>query len=157
MPSLATYGGPAISINEKPDSNGCLVIPANIDIGNQAMSWQQSCEYCIRKGSNLISPSSSVYQSLMAKMLTDVKAQGQAWIGLRRSLITMAWYWQSEDDFGFTDWDKDQPDIPEKGMCASMLMTPGSDYTWSSDPCCSTKLPVCYMPAQYMSIINPYA
>ncbi|XP_076866853.1 IgGFc-binding protein-like [Brachyhypopomus gauderio] len=155
MPSMSSFGGPAISINEEPDSQGCLVIPARLDMGSKPLSWQRSRQYCMNKGGSLANPSSPAIHSTMAQMLTDAEARGQAWIGLRRSLTTMAWYWQSNDVFDFTSWDKNQPHTPDQGLCASMLMGPGSKFSWSSDPCCSPKTPVCFFPARYMYLTNP--
>ncbi|XP_036414777.1 uncharacterized protein LOC118799164 [Colossoma macropomum] len=157
MGSWAPYGGPAISINEEPDPNGCMVTPAVLDVGNLSISWQASRQYCVKRGGQLAGPTWIGAHHSMAQKLTEIGASGQAWIGLRRSLLTTEWYWQSGRSFSFTNWERGQPVSLEKGMCASVRMEPNGNYTWSSVRCCSSLRPMCYIPPRYFSLTNPFA
>ncbi|XP_072515841.1 IgGFc-binding protein-like [Salminus brasiliensis] len=156
MQTSVEYGGPAISINKEPDPSGCLVSPAILKVSDQSVSWPESRQYCMQKGGQLASPSWAAAQRYMALELTKIGAKGQAWIGLRRSLQTMEWYWQSGQVFSFFNWDSGQPVNPEKGMCVFVKMEPNGSYTWGSARCCSSMKPMCFSPPSYLSLINPF-
>ncbi|XP_072538836.1 uncharacterized protein [Salminus brasiliensis] len=148
------YGGPAISVSDIPDANGCLVSPAMLKVKNDGLSWPESRQYCIQEGGRLSSPSYAEAQVSTALKLTKIGARGQAWIGLRRRLLTTNWYWQSGLDFSFSNWDSGQPVNPEKGMCVSIKMEPKGSYKWSTARCCSSLKPLCYIPTSYLTLTN---
>uniref|UniRef100_A0A3B4E9J7 C-type lectin domain-containing protein n=1 Tax=Pygocentrus nattereri TaxID=42514 RepID=A0A3B4E9J7_PYGNA len=120
------------------DPDGCLMSSAVLDVSNLSISWQASRQYCVDKGTQLASPSWANAHYYLTQKLTEVGASGQAWIGLRRHLLTREWYWQNGQGLDFSNWERGQPVIPEKGMCASMRMEPNGNYTWSSVQCCSS-------------------
>ncbi|KAL7835801.1 hypothetical protein SRHO_G00281480 [Serrasalmus rhombeus] len=157
MATWIAYGGPAISIKEEPNPQGCLMSSAVLDVSNLSISWQASRQYCVDKGTQLASPSWANAHYYITQKLTEVGASGQAWIGLRRHLLTREWYWQNGQGLDFSNWERGQPVIPEKGMCASMRMEPNGNYTWSSVQCCSSLKLMCYTPPRYFSLIDPYA
>ena len=134
-----------------------MVVPSVLDVGDQPVSWQVSRQYCAAEGGYLASPSCAEFQRSMTLKLKEAGARGQAWIGLRRSLLTTEWYWQNGRDFDFSNWDNEQPGDPRSGMCASVSMEQNGNYTWNSMQCCSSLKPVCYIPAQYLRITNPFA
>ncbi|KAI4876590.1 hypothetical protein NFI96_014822 [Prochilodus magdalenae] len=146
------YGGPAISISDEPDASGCVATPGAYYVGNRSVSWQAAQRYCTDNGDKLANPSWAKTQSTMAWKLRNSGASGQAWIGLRRSLLTTEWYWQNEQAFNFSNWGSDQPDYPERGMCASVTMEPDGNFTWSSRRCCSSLWPLCYISPLYMNV-----
>ncbi|XP_049334992.1 IgGFc-binding protein-like [Astyanax mexicanus] len=153
--TLFDYGGPAISINEEPDPRGCLVSQAMLEVSDQSVSWPASCQYCKLKGGYLASPSWAEAQRYMIQELEEVGATGQAWIGLRRSLLTSEWYWQTGQNFSFSNWASGQPVSPEKGMCVFVKLEPNGNYTWNSARCCTSMKPMCFKEPNYLHLINP--
>ncbi|XP_034154119.1 uncharacterized protein LOC117595801 [Pangasianodon hypophthalmus] len=145
------YGGPAISVNDIPDPNGCVVVPIEFELVNITLSWQASRAQCISKGMVLASPNINYTQNKMVAALNNMNAEGVAWLGLRRSLVSSEWYWHSKVDFNFANWDNNQP---ASGLCVSMRMEPDGNFTWSSVRCCSPMLPLCAREMVIMGTIN---
>ncbi|KAG9283847.1 IgGFc-binding protein-like [Astyanax mexicanus] len=154
MATGVPYGGPAISVNDNPDPYGCLVSPNLFTVKNESLSWPESRLYCLQKSGYLASPSWPEAQSYMAQQLAADGVNGQAWIGLRRSLLTHQWYWQTGQSLSFSNWDSDQQGGPEKGLCVSVKMDRKGKYGWSTARCCSTLKPMCFIPATYLILTN---
>ncbi|KAG7318053.1 hypothetical protein KOW79_019088 [Hemibagrus wyckioides] len=138
--AVGVYGGPAISLNNEPDPNGCVVVPMSFELSNVTMSWQASRSYCTSKNEILVSPNFNYTQQKMVAALNSMNAEGYAWLGLRRNLVTSEWYWHRSVAFGFANWDNNQP---AGGLCVSMRMEPNGNFTWSTVRCCSPMLPLC--------------
>ncbi|XP_027010070.2 uncharacterized protein LOC113647501 [Tachysurus fulvidraco] len=134
------YGGPAISINDEPDPNGCVLVPMKFDLSNITMSWQSSRAHCRNKGELLVSPNLNYTQNKMAAALNNLNMEGVAWLGLRRNLVTSEWNWSRSVPFDFANWDTNQP---AGGLCASIIIEPNGNFTWSTERCCSPMLPLC--------------
>ncbi|XP_055066924.2 uncharacterized protein [Misgurnus anguillicaudatus] len=150
------YVSPAIIINEEPDPKGCMVTPGKFVVGNEDMNWTMSREYCKHNFDNLASIFGKNNQDRMAANII-VPEPNEGWISLRRSLFNTEWYWSNSDNtttpLNFTYWADQQPDLPQRGLCASVSMDPGKNFTWKSAPCCSIKKPICYKTPTYL-ILN---
>ncbi|KAF4076180.1 hypothetical protein AMELA_G00227360 [Ameiurus melas] len=138
--SGVTFGGPAISVNDEPDPNGCVVVPMRFELINVTMSWQEARFQCINKGLLLVSPNINYTQNKMAAALNDMKAEDFAWIGLRRNLVTSEWNWQNGANFNFANWDNSQP---TGNLCVGIWMEPNGNFTWRSARCCEPMQPLC--------------
>ncbi|KAK3541430.1 hypothetical protein QTP86_025553, partial [Hemibagrus guttatus] len=138
--AVGIYGGPAISLNNEPDPNGCVVVPMAFELSNITLSWQESRSYCTSKSKLLVSPNFNYTQQKLVATLNSMNAEGVAWLGLRRDLVTSEWYWPRPVPFSFANWDNNQPG---GGLCVSMRMEPSGNFTWSTVRCCSPMLPLC--------------
>nr|XP_055067510.1 uncharacterized protein LOC129448861 [Misgurnus anguillicaudatus] len=150
------YTSPAIIINDEPDPNGCLVTPGKFVVGDEDLNWTMSREYCKSNSSNFAKILLKQNQDMMAANII-VTETTEGWISLRRSLFSTEWYWSNNDNIttplNFTYWADKQPDLPEKGLCASVSMDPEKTFMWKSAPCCSIKKPICYKTPTYL-ILN---
>ncbi|XP_065095958.1 IgGFc-binding protein-like [Paramisgurnus dabryanus] len=139
------YGGPAIPIKENPDPSGCKV-PGEFVVGDKPLKWTKSLAYCTNPKREFACPTNRDIQMELARQVNTTNVEG--WIGLRRSLMTTAWFWQKQTSsstsppVNYVYWAKGQS---QKGFCASLSLD-GSDFKWKSASCCEKKLPVCYKP-----------
>ncbi|KAI5092487.1 hypothetical protein C0J45_18118 [Silurus meridionalis] len=154
--SGVTFGGPAISVNDEPDPNGCVVVPVPYELSNNTMSWQQSRSHCTSKGMVLASPNLNFTQNKMAATLNNMNVEGFAWLGLRRNLMTSEWLWQTSTSFTFANWDSNN-NQPAGGLCVSMIMEPSGNFTWSTVRCCSPMLPLCAGEMVVLSTVNDWS
>lgn len=103
-------------------------------------------------------PDSAKAQQEMSNFLLNANSSGLLWIGLRRSLLTLDWYWQigneSEYNVDYTNWAEGHPDKPWKALCASVSQDANKKFSWKSAPCCTKMRPVCYKKGQYFSDIT---
>ncbi|XP_019896607.1 uncharacterized protein LOC109614795 [Esox lucius] len=148
------FGNPATSLSTDPDSNGCLVKPGLVKLGDKQQGWIESLNYCQNLGYNLVSLNTQEVLLSIAKILreSEVQAHGQGWIGLRRSSLTGQWYWLTKQNVLFTHWDVDEPGTPMEGQCAMMMLDPHGNYTWSDQSCCEALPAVCYKTPIYLSL-----
>ncbi|XP_065154674.2 uncharacterized protein [Paramisgurnus dabryanus] len=153
--SISMYASPAIIINDEPDPKGCALTPGKFVVGEEDLNWTMSREYCKHNFDNL---ASIFRQNNQDKMAANIKVQEptEGWIGLRRSLFSTEWYWSISDNtttpLNFTYWADQQPDLPQRGLCASVSMALGN-FTWKSAPCCSIKKPICFKNPTYLVLI----
>nr|XP_055067748.1 IgGFc-binding protein-like [Misgurnus anguillicaudatus] len=143
----AFWTGPAIPINDNPDPNGCTT-PGDFVVGNQPLKWTESLDYCTNHYNEFACPTDEDLQMDLANSVDTTDAEG--WIGLRRSLMTKAWYWQtsttsaSSPPVNYVYWANGQPQNNTMGFCASLSLDGKDDFKWKSASCCEEKLPVCY-------------
>ncbi|XP_055067748.2 uncharacterized protein [Misgurnus anguillicaudatus] len=143
----AFWTGPAIPINDNPDPNGCTT-PGDFVVGNQPLKWTESLDYCTNHYNEFACPTDEDLQMDLANSVDTTDAEG--WIGLRRSLMTTAWYWQtsttsaSSPPVNYVYWANGQPQNNTMGFCASLSLDGKDDFKWKSASCCEKKLPVCY-------------
>lgn len=108
------------------------------------MSWTQSVQYCKNQTLELISMSTTQFQTQIYQRLESSSGSLQdLWIGLRRSSQTGDWYWLSTDPVTDTDWGEGEPGDVNAGQCAMMSQN-GTDFPWRDEDCCQHALPVCY-------------
>ncbi|XP_057197070.1 uncharacterized protein LOC130558587 [Triplophysa rosa] len=147
------YGGPAIAINTQLDEFGCVAIPGHYEVGNEHLSWAESLAYCMSLQKHLACPTrEDIQKELPGKVDT---AEEEAWIGLRRSLMTTNWYWQRtpsttplpSPSVDYFHWADEHPDENFTGLCASLSLNEKDKFKWKSAKCCEKKRPVCYTPA----------
>lgn len=152
------YGGPAGILNEDPDRNGCVAEPEQYKTTTAVMTWPESNDYCLNTTQGLSTPDSAKAQQEMSNFLLNANSSGLLWIGLRRSLLTLDWYWQigneSEFNVDYTNWAEGHPDKPWKALCASVSQDAKKTFSWKSAPCCTKMRPVCYKKGQYFSDIT---
>ncbi|XP_055066939.2 uncharacterized protein [Misgurnus anguillicaudatus] len=147
MASGTPYGSTAVPLSDNPDPAGCLFYPAAFTVVSQPMSWTESYEYCSTYSDELATPSTEISHMALANFLATAESN-EYWIGLRRSLFTLDWYWQDGNhsvDFSYMQWSSGQPGDPTMGMCASIF----SNMTWNSVSCCNTFMPICYNRPDY--------
>ncbi|XP_077070277.1 IgGFc-binding protein [Siphateles boraxobius] len=151
MESGIPYGGPAVILNEDPDRDGCMADPALYKTTTDVMTWPESHDYCLNATLQLSTPNSARAQREMTRFLLKDGGPRYFWIGLRRSLLTLEWYWKngnnSEYSVNYTKWADGHQEKPWKTLCASV----SQDFSWKSAPCCSKMRPVCYKKALYFS------
>ncbi|XP_055066923.2 uncharacterized protein [Misgurnus anguillicaudatus] len=148
------YGGPAIPINENPDPSGCMV-PGEFVVGDRPLKWTESLAHCTNPEREFACPTNEDIQMELARQVNRTNVEG--WIGLRRSLMTTAWYWQKQTSsltspppppppVNYVYWAKGQSQNKLKGFCASLSLDGSDNFKWKSASCCQKKLPVCYKP-----------
>ncbi|XP_073728803.1 uncharacterized protein [Misgurnus anguillicaudatus] len=146
------FGGPAIPINEQPDPNGCMT-PGEFVVGDQPLKWTESLAYCTNTQSQFACPINEDVQIEFIKQVNTKNVEG--WIGLRRSLMTTAWYWQTNttsasSSVNYIYWANGQPQDNTTELCASLSLNHTDDFKWKSAKCCEKKLPVCYKQPQIL-------
>ncbi|XP_052000678.1 uncharacterized protein LOC127656399 [Xyrauchen texanus] len=146
------FGGPAISINERPDFYGCVVKPGQFLVGNEKMTWLESREYCMTTTNQFACP---INEDMLKDMTNTLSSQQeQVWIGLRRSLLTTELYWQDESQNSppvkYVNWASNNPQNFWRGMC--MSMDPENEFKWKNARCCNKKLPICYRRPNYLTL-----
>ncbi|XP_039506557.1 IgGFc-binding protein-like [Pimephales promelas] len=155
MESGIPYGGPAVILNEDPDRDGCMADPALYKTTTDVMTWPESHDYCLNATLQLSKASSARAQRDMTNFLQKDVGPRYFWIGLRRSLLTLEWYWKngnnSEYSMNYTKWADGHQETPWKSLCASVSQDANKDFSWKSVPCCSKMRPVCYKKALYFS------
>ncbi|XP_056618203.1 uncharacterized protein LOC130432732 [Triplophysa dalaica] len=157
----AVYGGPAIPISDQPDEFGCVVIPGQFEVGNDRLSWAESLAHCTSFHKQLACPTTEDIQMDLANAVNTTKDE-EAWIGLRRSLMTTDWYWQrhtpsttSLPSSDFFHWADGQPLDQWKGLCASLSLDRVDAFKWKSAKCCEKKRPVCYKRPIVLNVLTP--
>ncbi|XP_065095963.1 uncharacterized protein [Paramisgurnus dabryanus] len=147
------FGGPAIPINENPDPNGCMP-PGEFVVGEKPLKWTESLAYCTTSQSQFACPTNEDLQIEFSNQVATTNVEG--WIGLRRSLMTTAWYWQknttsaSSSSVNYVYWADGQPQDNKIELCASLSLNQTDDFKWKSACCCEKKLPVCYKQPQIL-------
>ncbi|XDV40698.1 hypothetical protein PO909_009730 [Leuciscus waleckii] len=135
MESGIPYGGPAVILNEDPDRDGCMADPALYNSTTDVMTWPESHDYCLNATLQLSSPSSARAQREMTNFLQK-DGGPRYWIGLRRSLLTLEWYWKngnnSEYGVNYTKWADGHREDPWKSLCASVSRDANNDFSWKS-------------------------
>ncbi|XP_056619038.1 uncharacterized protein LOC130433271 [Triplophysa dalaica] len=148
------YGGPAIPINTEPDEFDCVVIPGHYEVGNDRLSWAESLAHCTSLEQHLACPTSEDIQKKLSGKVNSTEEE--AWIGLRRSLITTDWYWQRQtpstpslpsSSVDYVHWADGHPEENFRGLCASLSLNEKDEFKWKSAKCCEKKRPVCYKPS----------
>ncbi|KAI7806977.1 hypothetical protein IRJ41_017007, partial [Triplophysa rosa] len=154
------YGGPAIPINTQPDEFGCVVIPGQFEIRNEPLNWTESLGHCTSLQKHLACPTREYNQMDLANTVNTTEDE-EAWIGLRRSLMTTDWYWQRQtpsttslpsSSVDYVHWADGQPLGSLKGLCASLSLDQDDEFKWKSAKCCEKKRPVCYKPPIYFYV-----
>lgn len=117
------------------------------------MTWPESHQYCLNETYQLVTPDSPDAQTKMVNWLERQHYHHDIWIGLRRSLLTLDWYWQAGHESSYnvshTKWAKNQPGDPWKAKCASGHIDKTGNFHWNSLACCMTMIPVCYEKGTY--------
>ncbi|XP_065096007.1 uncharacterized protein [Paramisgurnus dabryanus] len=142
------FGGPAIPINEQPAPNGCM-IPGEFVVGYQLLKWTESLAYCTKLEREFACPINKYIQIEFTKQVNKTNVEG--WIGLRQSLMTTEWYWQTSatsasSSVDYVNWANGQPRANKLEICASLSLNGKDDFKWKTARCCKKKLPVCYKP-----------
>ncbi|XP_056617577.1 uncharacterized protein LOC130432296 [Triplophysa dalaica] len=154
----AVYGGPATPINTQPDEFGCVVIPGQFEIRNEPLSWTESLAHCTSLQKHLACPTREDIQMDLVNTFNTTEGE-EAWIGLRRSLMTTDWYWQRQtlsttlspsSSVEYVHWADGQPLVSFKGLCASLSLDQDDEFKWKTAKCCEKKRPVCYKPPIYL-------
>ncbi|XP_065095962.1 uncharacterized protein [Paramisgurnus dabryanus] len=150
------YGGPAIPINEQPDPNGCMP-PGEFVVGDQPLKWTESLAYCTKPEREFACPINKNLQIEFARQVNTTNVEG--WIGLRRSLMTTAWYWQTSttsasSSVDYVHWANGQPQDKKFELCASLSLNRTDDFKWKSAKCCEKKLPVCYKQPKILPLLT---
>ncbi|XP_043117642.1 IgGFc-binding protein-like [Puntigrus tetrazona] len=155
MESGIPYGSPAIVLNEDPDRDGCVADSAQFITTTDVMTWPQSHHYCLNISYQLSTPSSEMAQKELTSFLQNNGSHGYLWIGLRRSLSTLEWYWQkgndSEYSVSYTKWADGHPDKPWKALCAAVSQDANKEFSWKSMSCCTKLRPICYKQGKYFN------
>lgn len=137
------------------DRDGCVADPAQYKTTTDVMTWPESHDYCLNITFQMGTPSSLRAQKEMTNFLQKNGGPAYFWIGLRRSLLTLEWYWKngrdSEYNLNYTKWAVGHPEKPWKGMCASVSQDANKDFSWKSVPCCTKMRPVCNKKGKYFS------
>ncbi|KAI7806976.1 uncharacterized protein LOC130558588 [Triplophysa rosa] len=155
------YGGPAIPINDQPDELGCVVIPGQFEVKNEPLNWTESLAHCTSLQSQLACLTKEDIQMELANMINTTEDE-EAWIGLRRSLMTTDWYWQRtpsttplpSSSVDYIHWADGQPLDKSKGLCASLSLDREDAFKWKSAKCCEKKRPVCYKPPTVLTALT---
>lgn len=121
--------------------------------GTDPMTWPESHQYCLNETYQLFTPDSTDAQAQMVNWLFKHNRYDDVWIGLRRSLLTLDWYWQagheSVHNVSYTKWAHEHPGDPWKAMCASGKLDRNKNFFWKSVACCMKMKPVCYEKSTY--------
>lgn len=137
------------------DQDGCLAISGNFSVGDDLMTWPESHQYCLNETDQLVTPNSLHARTEMLEWLSKEYRHGDFWIGLRRSLFTVDWYWQAGNEsfknVSYTSWADGHPYKPLKALCASGHLDPNKKFSWKSVSCCQKMRPVCYKKPSYFS------
>ncbi|XP_057191454.1 uncharacterized protein LOC130555350 [Triplophysa rosa] len=159
----AVYGGPAIPINDQPGEFGCVVIPGQIEVGNDRLSWAEALAPCTSLQKQLACLTSEDIQMNLANTVNTTEDE-EAWIGLRPSFMTTDWYWQRQTpsttslpspSSDFFHWADGQPLDSFMGLCASLSLVREDEFKWKSAKCCEKKRPVCYKSPIYLNPLYP--
>ncbi|KAJ3597726.1 hypothetical protein NHX12_001243 [Muraenolepis orangiensis] len=138
------FGNPAPIISKYTSLKGCVLTPEVVDIGDVAMGWRESIQYCRNMGLDLASMDGTEMRFLAPKLHAMNETLKQVWIGFRRSSLTGEWYRLSKTKIENTHWDEGEPGEPEEGQCAMMSLDPDKDFGWSDESCCTAAVPLCH-------------
>ncbi|KAJ3598607.1 hypothetical protein NHX12_002113 [Muraenolepis orangiensis] len=146
MGSIGTtmYGNPAPIISKYTSLKGCVLTPEVVNMGDVAMGWRESIQYCRKMGLYLASIDATEMRFLAPKLHAANETLKQVWIGFRRSSLTGEWYRQSKTKIENTHWSEGEPGEPDEGQCAMMSLDPDKDFGWSDESCCTAAVPLCY-------------
>ncbi|XP_023252303.1 IgGFc-binding protein-like [Seriola lalandi dorsalis] len=138
------FGNPAPIISTSPDPRGCTLTPEVVELGNEALGWRESLQYCRDKNLELVSLSNATLWAQIHKKIVQANSDNvrDVWIGMRRSSLTGEWYWLNKDPVTDTNWEKGEPGNADDGQCAIMSLK--KDFGWSDKDCCKTARPLCY-------------
>ncbi|XP_061884852.1 IgGFc-binding protein isoform X1 [Entelurus aequoreus] len=143
----ALFGNPAPAVSQtSADPRGCVLSPDILEVGQEAVSWQESVKYCRGKNLQLVSLSTLPLQNYVhakVQQLQDVDLR-RAWIGLRRSWLTGEWYWLNMAPVTVTSWKGAQPSGAQGSQCGTVSLEPGQDFSWNDEDCCQPVRPICY-------------
>ncbi|KAK2845186.1 hypothetical protein Q5P01_011845 [Channa striata] len=142
----ALFGNPAPIISKTPDYRGCVLNPEVLQIGEAAIGWRESIQYCQSKKLDLISISNTDFQAQIYQKIAQMQSDSpqEMWIGMRRSSKTGEWYWLNNDTVTNTDWGQGEPGTLSDGQCAGMYLIGGADFAWRDEDCCKAAFPLCY-------------
>ncbi|XP_075131890.1 C-type lectin domain family 17, member A-like [Leptodactylus fuscus] len=106
------------------------------------LSWDNSRDECIRKGSTLVSLTNKEQMDALKSTL----AKGHYWIGLRRAKEPEKWIWLDGSPLSYSNWNKGEPNnLPNEDCCES---TYGN---WNDLPCSATMKYISLCPALMLS------
>lgn len=110
------------------------------------MGWPDSVQYCKNMTLELISISSTQFQTQVYQKVVQTKSSRvqDMWIGMRRSSQTGDWYWLNRDPVQATDWGVDEPGGVNDGQCAIMSQNSSTNFDWRDEDCCKAAYPICY-------------
>nr|XP_057910109.1 uncharacterized protein LOC131105718 [Doryrhamphus excisus] len=142
----ALFGNPAPAISQTSDHRGCVLSPDILEVGQEAVGWQESVKYCRDKNLQLVSLSTLSLQNYIYTKVQQVQdgSLTRAWIGLRRSSLTGQWYWLNKAPVTDTNWKGAEPNNAQGGQCGTMSLEPGQDFSWIEEDCCKPIRPICY-------------
>ncbi|XP_049585310.1 IgGFc-binding protein-like [Syngnathus scovelli] len=146
------FGNPAPAISQTSDYRGCVLSPDVWEIGSEALGWQESIKFCRDRNLRLVSLSSlqlmEQVQVRVRQGYTGDSVPRRAWIGLRRSTLTGAWYWIDRAPFTVSNWQGGKPEDTHGGHCGTINLEPSQDFGWSHEDCCQDVHPICYREPQ---------
>lgn len=128
------------------DYRGCILTPGVLQIGDEAIDWRESVQYCKNRTLELISISTTQFQTQIYHNILQTKSHSMQdmWIGMRRSSQTGDWYWLNSDPVTHTDWGVGEPGEVNDGQCAIMSQDSSTNFTWRDEDCCKAAYPICY-------------
>ncbi|XP_061676930.1 uncharacterized protein LOC133501292 [Syngnathoides biaculeatus] len=140
------FGNPAPAVSQTSDYRGCVLLPDVLEFGSEALGWQESVKFCRDRNFHLVSLSSlplrNHVQAKIRQEYTGDDAPRRAWIGLRRSTLTGAWYWLNKVAVTVSNWV--ETESTPRGRCGAINLEPGEDFGWSREDCCQDIHPICY-------------
>ncbi|XP_077432997.1 IgGFc-binding protein-like isoform X2 [Vanacampus margaritifer] len=144
----ALFGNPAPAVSQTSDYRGCVLSPEVLEIGPEALGWQESVKFCRDLNLHLVSLSSlPLLDQVQAKIRQEHTGDGfpkRAWIGLRRSTLTGAWYWINRETVTVSNWKGADPKGTHGGQCVTISLELDQEFDWSREYCCQNVHPICY-------------
>ncbi|KAJ3597720.1 hypothetical protein NHX12_001237 [Muraenolepis orangiensis] len=138
------FGNPAPIFSKYTSLKGCIMTPEVVNMGDVAMGWRESIQYCRNLELDLASMDGTELRFLAPKLHAMNETLKQVWIGFRRSSLTGEWYRLSKTKIENTHWGEGEPGEPDEGQCAMMSLDPDKDFGWSDESCCTAAVPLCY-------------
>ncbi|TNN31825.1 C-type lectin lectoxin-Phi1 [Liparis tanakae] len=117
---------------------------AVVHVGAAASGWKESLQYCKDRQMALLSFPEARHHAQISRKLLRAGAEGELWLGLRRSALSGDWYWLSGAPQADTNWEDGEPGTVHHGQCAAMSRE--RRFSWSDRSCCEDAKPVCYTP-----------
>ncbi|XP_037391104.1 lactose-binding lectin l-2-like [Pygocentrus nattereri] len=101
---------------------------------SQTLDWASAEAYCLNQGANLASiHSENEYQTVKALIRAYDPKQNPTWLGLNNCQKRRSWFWSDGTKFGYTKWNKGEPNNLNEECCVHMNWAAQRD--WNDIPC----------------------
>uniref|UniRef100_A0AAR2IIC7 C-type lectin domain-containing protein n=1 Tax=Pygocentrus nattereri TaxID=42514 RepID=A0AAR2IIC7_PYGNA len=98
---------------------------------SQTLDWASAEAYCLNQGANLASiHSENEYQTVKALIRAYDPKQNPTWLGLNNCQKRRSWFWSDGTKFGYTKWNKGEPNNLNEECCVHMNWR-----DWNDIPC----------------------